>query len=101
MPRHVEVEDPAAQYNTRKLAVGTVKTGDWLGVVVGETGPVMFITAEEDEEEVHRRLAAILVSRGLAFREPYFHNGSAQALADVVTFYDAAVSHRFHRAGEG
>jgi hypothetical protein len=32
------------------------------------------------------------VLRGLAARAPYFHNGSAQTLADVVTFYDA----RFH-----
>jgi cytochrome c peroxidase len=32
------------------------------------------------------------VLRGLAARASYFHNGSAQTLADVVTFYDA----RFH-----
>jgi hypothetical protein len=32
------------------------------------------------------------VLRGLAARAPYFHNGSAQSLGDVVTFYDA----RFH-----
>lgn len=30
--------------------------------------------------------------RGLAARAPYFHNGSAQSLADVVDFYDK----RFH-----
>jgi cytochrome c peroxidase len=30
--------------------------------------------------------------RGLAARAPYFHNGSAQSLDDVVTFYDS----RFH-----
>jgi cytochrome c peroxidase len=32
------------------------------------------------------------VLRGLAARAPYFHNGSAQTLMDVVTFYDV----RFH-----
>ena len=32
------------------------------------------------------------VLRGLAARAPYFHNGSAQSLEDVVSFYDA----RFH-----
>ena len=32
------------------------------------------------------------VLRGLAGRAPYFHNGSAQTLEDVVNFYDA----RFH-----
>src|SRR5579863_2470606 len=28
------------------------------------------------------------ILRGLAARAPYFHNGSARTLADVVTFYD-------------
>jgi len=28
------------------------------------------------------------ILRGLAARAPYFHNGSAHTLADVVTFYD-------------
>jgi cytochrome c peroxidase len=32
------------------------------------------------------------VLRGLAARAPYFHNGSARTLAEVVTFYDT----RFH-----
>ena len=29
------------------------------------------------------------VLRGLAARAPYFHNGSAQSLQDIVTFYDS------------
>jgi cytochrome c peroxidase len=29
------------------------------------------------------------ILRGLAARAPYFHNGSAQTLMDVVNFYDA------------
>jgi hypothetical protein len=32
------------------------------------------------------------VLRGLAARAPYFHNGSAQSLADVVEFYDRRFS---------
>jgi cytochrome c peroxidase len=28
------------------------------------------------------------VLRGLAARAPYFHNGSAQSLHDIVNFYD-------------
>jgi cytochrome c peroxidase len=28
------------------------------------------------------------ILRGLAARAPYFHNGSAASLADVVDFYD-------------
>jgi cytochrome c peroxidase len=26
--------------------------------------------------------------RGLAARAPYFHNGSAESLSDIVTFYE-------------
>jgi cytochrome c peroxidase len=33
----------------------------------------------------------------LAARAPYFHNGSAQTLEDVVTFYDK----RFHIIAQG
>jgi cytochrome c peroxidase len=29
------------------------------------------------------------ILRGLAARAPYFHNGSAQTLQDVVDFYDS------------
>ncbi|HEX4450911.1 MAG TPA: cytochrome-c peroxidase, partial [Kofleriaceae bacterium] len=29
------------------------------------------------------------VLRGLALRPPYFHDGSAATLADVVTYYDS------------
>ncbi len=32
------------------------------------------------------------VLRGLASRAPYFHNGSARTLADVVRFYDIRFS---------
>jgi len=28
------------------------------------------------------------ILRGLAARAPYFHNGSATSLSDIVTFYD-------------
>jgi cytochrome c peroxidase len=38
------------------------------------------------------------ILRGLAARAPYFHNGSAQTLSDVVNFYDQrfgiGLSHR-------
>jgi cytochrome c peroxidase len=32
------------------------------------------------------------ILRGLAARAPYFHNGAAASLADVVSFYDARFS---------
>jgi cytochrome c peroxidase len=28
------------------------------------------------------------ILRGLAARAPYFHNGSAESLSDVIEFYD-------------
>ena len=40
------------------------------------------------------------VLRGLAARAPYFHNGSAQSLLDVVNFYDFAFQYWAYRARE-
>jgi RecA-family ATPase len=51
-----------------QLCVGAARTGDWLGAVV-EPGPAIFYTGEETEKELHRRLAAILTSRGLDFSD--------------------------------
>jgi RecA-family ATPase len=50
-----------------QLCVGA-HVGDWLSATV-EPGPTVFFTAEETEKELHRRLAAILGSRGLQFRD--------------------------------
>jgi cytochrome c peroxidase len=35
------------------------------------------------------------ILRGLAARSPYFHNGSAATLSDVVDFYDQQFSIEF------
>jgi cytochrome c peroxidase len=35
------------------------------------------------------------ILRGLAARAPYFHNGSAATLSDVVNFYDQRFGMRF------
>jgi hypothetical protein len=42
---------------------------DWLGAVVDEGGPVMFVSAEETADEIQRRLCAILDYCGLSFGE--------------------------------
>ena len=42
-----------------QFAVATVRGTDWLGSIVHEPGPVIFFTAEEDGDEIHRRLGAI------------------------------------------
>jgi RecA-family ATPase len=42
---------------------------DWVGSVIENHGPTIFFSAEEDEEEIHRRLAAILAQRSLSFTD--------------------------------
>jgi RecA-family ATPase len=42
-----------------QLVVATVRGTDWLGSMVDHPGPAVFMTAEEDEDELHRRLDAI------------------------------------------
>jgi RecA-family ATPase len=50
-----------------QLCVAVDQNLDWLGAVIDEPGPSMFLSAEEDEDEIKRRLFAILDHRGLAF----------------------------------
>lgn len=50
-----------------QLATATALSHDWLGAVVETPGPVDFFTAEEDQDEIHRRLDAVLRSRGKSF----------------------------------
>lgn len=46
-----------------QLCVARVTGGDWLGLPVGQ-GSAMFLTAEDDREELNRRLHAILKGTG-------------------------------------
>ena len=52
-----------------QLAVATVRGKDWLGDMVNKPGPAFFISAEETDDELHRRLAAILLHHRVAFKE--------------------------------
>jgi RecA-family ATPase len=52
-----------------QLAVATTRGTDWLGSIVDEPGPVIFFTAEEDKDEIHRRLAAIAAYQEIGFRD--------------------------------
>ena len=52
-----------------QLSVATVRGTDWLGAVIDEKGPVIFLTAEEDCDEIHRRLDAIAAHHGIGFEE--------------------------------
>jgi RecA-family ATPase len=51
------------------LCVATLRKPEWLGASVLKTGPVMFVTAEEDEDELHRRLEAIVTHEGIRFSD--------------------------------
>src|SRR5437762_3288835 len=48
-----------------QLGVATVRGTDWLGAIIEEHGPVIFFSAEEDSDEVHRRLDAIVAHHGI------------------------------------
>ena len=52
-----------------QLAVGVVRTGDWLNGNIPGLGGVLFLTAEEEEDEIHRRLEAIRKWYSLSFRD--------------------------------
>jgi RecA-family ATPase len=52
-----------------QLCDAVVRGTDWLSGVIEEVGPVMFVTAEEDDDEIQRRLAAINIHTGRPFAE--------------------------------
>jgi len=48
-----------------QLAVATATKGEWIGQSIGTPGKVMFLSAEDDLDELHRRLEAICDSEGI------------------------------------
>jgi len=61
--------DGAAGKTTIALQLGaaTVRGSGWLGSIIDTPGPALFMTAEEDRDEIHRRLAAIVDHQGIGF----------------------------------
>jgi RecA-family ATPase len=51
-----------------QLTVAVVVGRDWLGTMP-EPGPVMYLSAEDDEDEMHRRFAAIARHYDISFRQ--------------------------------
>lgn len=51
-----------------QLAIATAAGGSWLGRTV-QAGPVIFISAEDDEDELHRRTDDILRSADLEYHD--------------------------------
>jgi RecA-family ATPase len=52
-----------------QLCVAVACGLDWLGALIEESGASMFFSGEEDEDELHRRIADIVEHRHLTFRE--------------------------------
>jgi RecA-family ATPase len=52
-----------------QLLAATVRGTDWLGSVVDEPGKAIFLTAEEDRDEIHRRCDAIVAHQGIRFEQ--------------------------------
>ncbi|MEL6233297.1 MAG: AAA family ATPase [Pseudomonadota bacterium] len=50
-----------------QLAVAVATAGQWLGKPV-QDGSVIYMSAEDDDDELHRRLAAIVAYGGIEFR---------------------------------
>ncbi|GGY81990.1 AAA family ATPase [Marinobacter zhanjiangensis] len=49
---------------TLQLAVSVCTGLDWLEMPIGESGPVLMFSAEDDREELHRRLKAVVAMYG-------------------------------------
>ena len=69
---------------TLQLCVATVRGTDWLGSPIDEPGPAIFFTAEEEDDEIHRRLAAVIEHQGIAFHELHDLYRLCMPGADVV-----------------
>jgi len=80
---------PVAPLNVSGLPVFTIQCNDpaspLMGQIFNVTDPGRALITGNCED-----IGAVKVPilRGLAARAPYFHNGSAATLADVVEFYD-------------
>jgi RecA-family ATPase len=74
-----------------QLAAATVRGTDWLGAVIDEPGPAMFISSEEDVDELHHRVDAIRAHfdvdcvslAGLHLHSTVEHDDSSGVLAAV------------------
>jgi cytochrome c peroxidase len=83
-PLNIGVSDPTSPLDVSYLPVFTLKnkiTGD----IVKTTDPGRALITG-NWADIGKVKGPVL--RGLASRAPYFHNGSAGSLADVLTFYD-------------
>jgi len=93
VPMNMGIADPVGgrfnRLDTGYLPVITICEKPALAVCVDTTDPGRALVTGK-LADVGKFKSPIL--RGLAARAPYFHNGSAQSLMDVVNFYDSRFS---------
>lgn len=83
-PLNIGVADPTSSLNVSYLPVFTLVNNS-TGATVQTTDPGRALVTGK-WADIGKVKGPVL--RGLASRAPYFHNGSASTLADVITFYD-------------
>lgn len=83
-PLNIGVADPSSPLDVDYLPVFTLKNNA-TGEIVKTTDPGRALITGK-WADIGKVKGPIL--RGLASRAPYFHNGSARTLDDVITFYD-------------
>ena len=92
-PMNVGVADPPSgrfnRLDTSYLPVITLCKKPGLDVCVETTDPGRALVTGKFADAGKFKSPVL---RGLAARAPYFHNGSAQSLMDVVKFYDSRFS---------
>ncbi|MBU0793610.1 MAG: AAA family ATPase [Alphaproteobacteria bacterium] len=64
-----------------QLAVATVLARAWFGAAIQRPGGALFLTAEDDVDEVHRRLADIVAAEHIAMRD--LHGLAISSLAGL------------------
>jgi len=84
VPLNIGVADVTSPLNVSYLPVFTI-VNNTTGAVVQTTDPGRAMTTGK-WADIGKTKGPVL--RGLASRAPYFHNGSASNLADVITFYN-------------
>jgi hypothetical protein len=93
VPMNMGVADPLGgrfnRLDTGYLPVITICKKSALAVCVDITDPGRALVTGKFADVGKFKSPTL---RGLAARGPYFHNGSAQSLMDVVTFYDTRFS---------
>jgi len=90
-PLNIGVADPASPLDVSYLPVFTLQNKA-TGETVKTTDPGRALITGK-WADIGKLKGPVL--RGLASRAPYFHNGSAGSLADVLTFYEKRFNIRF------